>query len=220
VGTGYGLVPLLQRLIAFVFGFVAFGHGVSWVNVDSKSLRSSQGASDQESPTADFVALLETCQRPIFLYAMALLGNVDDAEEVVQESGLVLWKKFSEYQPGTDFVRWACQIARYQSLKVRARRFRGPQVFSNEFLAMFVAATEEKSLEQFEAKRQVLLRCMQKLSTADRDLIVRRYRKGTSTRDVAAALNRSVQGTRRSLQRIREALARCARIGLAQEDKE
>ncbi|MGO9108890.1 MAG: hypothetical protein ACLP9L_06620, partial [Thermoguttaceae bacterium] len=112
------------------------------------------------------------------------------------------------------------EIARYQSLKVRARRFRGPRVFSNDFLAMFVAAAEEKPQAEFEARQQAVSQCMQKLSATDQDLIGRRYRKGASTRDVAAALNRSVQGTRRSLQRIREALAKCVRRRLAREEDE
>jgi RNA polymerase sigma-70 factor (ECF subfamily) len=152
---------------------------------------------------------------------MSLLGNVDDAEEVVQESGLVLWKKFAEYRPGTDFIRWACQIARFQSLKVRARRFRGPQVFSNDFLAMIAAASEEKSQAELEARQKAISQCMQELRAADQDLIARRYRKDGSTREAAEALKRSVQGTRRSLQRIREILAKCVRRKLGNsEEKE
>ena len=193
--------------------------GVTSVGADRESPRTSAGNLDQDTPNADFVALLATCQRPIFLYAMSLLGNVDDAEEVVQESGLVLWRKFQEYQPGTDFVRWACQIARYQSLKLRTRRYRGPQVFSNEFLAMIAAASEEKSQAELESRREAMLRCVQELKAADRDLIVRRYHKGATTRDVAEALNRSAQGTRRSLQRIRETLAACVRRKLAREEE-
>ena len=148
------------------------------MDADRESLQTSAGDLDQATPNADFVALLATCQRPIFLYAMSLLGNVDDAEEVVQESGLVLWKKFQEFQPGTDFIRWACQIARYQSLKVRARRFRGPQVFSNEFLAMIATASEEKTQAELESRRQALSQCLQELKAADRELIARRTRKG------------------------------------------
>jgi len=188
------------------------------MDADCESPRTSAGNLDRDTPTADFVALLATCQRPIFLYAMSLLGNVDDAEEVVQESGLVLWKKFHEYQPGTDFVRWACQIARYQSLKLRTRRYRGPQVFSNEFLTM-IATSEEKSPAELDSRREAMLQCIQELKAADRDLIARRYRKGASTRGVAEALNRSAQGTRRSLQRIRETLARCVGRKLAQEEQ-
>ena len=61
---------------------------------------------------------------------------------------------------------------------------------------------------------------MQELKAVDRDLIDRRYRKGVSTRDVAEALKRSPQGTRRSLQRIREALARCVRRKLSREEEQ
>ena len=81
-------------------------------------------------------------------------------------------------------------------------------MFSNEFLAMITAASEEESQAELESRRQALSQCMQKLKAADWHLIAHRYCKGASTQDVAEALNRSAQGTRRSLQRIRQAV-RC-----------
>ena len=193
-----GIVAILLANCQYIVKCMALSFGVALVDPDPESLRASHGDSDQSTPNADFIALLATCQRPIFLYAMSLLGNVDDAEEVVQESGLVMWKKFHEYRPGTDFIRWACQIARYQSLKLRAAPCRGPQVFSNEFLAMFAVAAEEKSQAEFESRRKAVLQCIQQLKAANQDLIVRRYRKGRTREGGAVALNRSVQGTRRS----------------------
>ena len=40
-----------------------------------------------------------------------------DAEDVLQEANLVLWRKFDQYQEGTNFFAWACQIIRYEVLK-------------------------------------------------------------------------------------------------------
>ncbi len=174
----------------------------------------------QNAPDGDFTALLASCQRPVFLSAMSLVRNVADAEEVVQRCRVILWEKFHEYRPGTNFVGWACQIARYEALKLRQSRLRGPQLFSNEFLAMFAVPTDDAYLARLEMRRAALAECMKKLPASDRELVVRRYHKGGSTRGVAEALHRSVQGTRRSLQRIREALARCVRSRLAQEKDE
>jgi RNA polymerase sigma-70 factor (ECF subfamily) len=175
-------------------------------------------ASPQEAPSGEFVALLAKSQRPVFLCAMSILRNTADADEVVQESGLILWKKFHEFQPGTNFVGWACQIARYQALKLLDCRARIPQLFANDFLASFAVATDDKALARLERRQQAILECIKKLGTADRELILRRYRQGASTRDVAESMERSIQGTRRSLQRIREALAKCVRLRLAQEE--
>jgi RNA polymerase sigma-70 factor (ECF subfamily) len=178
------------------------------------------GVTSQDTRAEEFAALLPTCQRSVFLCAMSLLGNAADAEEVVQECGLLMWKKFHEFQSGTNFVGWACQIARYQALKLRAGRGREPLLFSNEFLTMLAIPNDEETLARLEARRKAIADCIEKLRAADRELLVRRYRKGASTRDVAEELNRSVQGTRRSLQRIREALAKCVRKKVAREDSE
>lgn len=178
------------------------------------------GVNPQDPRAGEFTALLPTCQRSIFLCAMSVLGNVADAEEAVQESQLLMWKKFRQFQPGTNFVGWACQIARYQALKLRAERGRKPLLFGNEFLTMLAISSDEESLSRLERRRTAITECIEKLRAADKELIIRRYGHGVSTRDVAEALHRSVQGTRRSLQRIRAALAECVRRRLMREEHE
>ncbi len=178
------------------------------------------GSNPQDPRAGEFTALLASCQRSVFLCAMSVLGNVADAEEVVQESQLLMWKKFGEFQAGTNFPGWACQIARYQALKRRAERGRKPLLFGNEFLTMLAISSDEESLARLEARRKAFAECLQKLRAADRDLVHRRYQEGLPTREVAASLHRSIQGTRRSLQRIRTALADCVRRKLSREERE
>jgi RNA polymerase sigma-70 factor, ECF subfamily len=189
-------------------------------SVDGVNFVEKELAEPQDAANGEFTALFSTCQRSLFLFSMSLLGNVADAEEVVQDCGLILWKKFHEFQPGTSFIHWACQVARFQALKVREKRFRGPHLFSNDFMASFAVAINDESLAKLELRREAFAECIKRLSPADRELIIRRYREGTSTREVAESLERSVQGTRRSLQRIREALAECVRRKLAREESE
>jgi RNA polymerase sigma-70 factor, ECF subfamily len=178
---------------------------------------------EPSSNTADaakveqFTSLLATCQRPVFLYAMSLLFDAADAEDVLQETNLVLWRKFDQYRPGTSFVRWACRTAYYEVLKVRRAQSRERRVFSEEMLAI-LAAESEKSLELADTRRRVLNHCLEKLSEADRELIFRRYQKDATTMTVASALGRSVQGTRRALHRIRQALLVCVQRTTAAEE--
>ncbi|MGA2617424.1 MAG: sigma-70 family RNA polymerase sigma factor [Thermoguttaceae bacterium] len=176
----------------------------------------NQASDADRADAGPFAALLESCQRPVFLYAMALLHNAADAEEARQETQLVLWQKFDRYQAGTDFVRFACGIARNEALKIRARRPREKQLFNDGFLEILAAETQKAP----DARQQALRHCLEKLSPADRDLVLRRYHPGGATRSVAQALGRSVQGTRKSLHRIRAALSACVRRTMSREGDE
>jgi len=165
-----------------------------------------------------FAQLLATCQRRVFLFALGLVHNAADAEEVLQETNLVLWRKFDQYQPGTDFGRWACRIAHYEALKFRQRRMRKERLFSDDFIDT-LAAEAERSLDEVDSRREALHRCLGKLKQPDRQLVMRRYQQGATTRSVAEAFGRSVQGTRKALHRIRTALLTCIERTLAIEER-
>ena len=55
--------------------------------------------------------LMTRHQRQIFSYIYTLVPNRPDAEDLLQETSLVICEKFREFEVGTDFVAWACQIA-------------------------------------------------------------------------------------------------------------
>jgi RNA polymerase sigma-70 factor, ECF subfamily len=164
------------------------------------------------------VRLLATCQRQVFFYLLNILHNAADAEEALQETNLVLWRKFSQYQPGTNFGRWACKIAYFEAMKSRKKSLRRGHLFSDEFTKM-LAVEGEDSFSQLESRRSALKRCLSKLSERDRQLVFSRYREKATTQSVAEALGRSVQGTRKSLHRIRMALLTCTERILAAEER-
>ncbi len=175
-------------------------------------------ASDSAPKAERFAQLLATCQRRVFLYALGLLHNAADAEEVLQETNLVLWKKFDEFQPGTDFDRWACRVAHYEVLKFREKRSRTAKLFSETFIEA-LAIVAENGFDQLEPRRAALARCLGKLHDMDRRLIMERYQGQATTESVAHALGRSVQGTRKALHRIRMALLACIERTLAAEER-
>ena len=165
-----------------------------------------------------FARLLATCQRRVFLYVLSLVHHPADAEEILQEANLVLWRKFDQYQSGTDFARWACRVAYYEVLKFREKQGRSERVFSSEFIEV-MAVEADASLEEADPRRRALGGCLGKLRWTDRELIMRRYQPGATTRSVAEAVGRSVQGTRRALHRIRVALLECIQRTLAMEER-
>jgi len=180
----------------------------------------AEGPSGPAEPSKEdqFVQLLATCQHRVFFYLLNILRNAADAEEALQETNLVLWRKFGEYQPGTNFGRWACQIAYFEAMKSREKSLRRGHLFSDNFMKM-LAKEGEGSCDHLETRRSALKRCLSKLSEKDRQLVLSRYREKATTQSVAEALGRSVQGTRQSLHRIRMALLTCAKRILAAEGR-
>lgn len=171
----------------------------------------------ERSKVERFALLLGTCQRRVFLYALSLLHHAADAEEVLQETNLVLWRKFDEYRPDTDFSAWACRIAHYEVLKLRQRQGR-EHLLSSEFIEA-LAAEANAAVDRSEERREALRQCLGKLSEKDRHLVAERYRPGATTRGVAEALGRSFQGTRKSLHRIRLALMECIQRSMVREGR-
>ena len=72
----------------------------------------------------EFVAHLGMAQHAVHAFVLRLVPHWNDAEEIMQETNIVLWRKFHEFDPGTDFVRWACQVAYFEVLKWHRARSR------------------------------------------------------------------------------------------------
>src|SRR5882672_6523699 len=58
-----------------------------------------------------FLSLFLRSEREVFRYVAALVPHVADAEDIVQQTALMLWEKFAAYDPGQPFTPWACRFA-------------------------------------------------------------------------------------------------------------
>ena len=176
----------------------------------------SQDSADRltEQTVDHFVQSLSGCQSALYAYAAKLLGNAHDAHNVVQQTNLVLWKKASEFKPGTDFLAWASSVVYYQTL-AHVRDVKRQRLVFDEDLVSKLATMN--SAEEVDERRIALRSCLEELRKSQRDLIRRRYYDGESTTAIAAQTGRSQGSVRNSLMRIRQALSRCIGIKVRAE---
>jgi len=156
----------------------------------------------------EFVRLFTRHQRPLFLYLLSRVPNPVEAEEILQETNIVIWRKFAQFTPGTNFLAWATQIARYELLKYRERHHKDKLHFSDRFVEQ-LAEDEEQEESDWDARRSALAKCLGKLRPKDRELIERRYAPGESGISLAEFLERPVNSVYQSLGRIRRTLLEC-----------
>ncbi len=166
--------------------------------------------------TDEFVQLFTKSQRRLYLFILSQVGNPVDAEEVLQDTNIVVWKKCSQFQLGTNFQAWVSRIAAYEVLKQRDRKRRDRLYFSDEFVQQ-IAEEALTNTEQSESRRQALTSCLGKLRSKDRELIQRRYTPGENGKSVAEFLQRPINSVYQSLGRIRRTLLECINRHLAAE---
>ncbi|WP_437184889.1 sigma-70 family RNA polymerase sigma factor [Planctomicrobium sp. SH668] len=159
-------------------------------------------------PSEEFVQLFTKAQRTLYLYILSQTGNVQSAEEILQETNLVIWAKLDQFQPNTSFFGWTRQIATYEILKHRQRYRRDKLTFSDEFLSAVAGESEAQSTEQ-ELRREALQVCLGKLDPKDRELIQQRYQPGSNGKELAHKRNRPLNSVYQSLGRIRKTLLEC-----------
>ncbi len=163
-----------------------------------------------------FLKLFLAHERRLFGFLMALVPDWSIAEDLLQETSVVLWRKLDEFDPGTDFAAWALSVARYQVLDYRKRERRNRVLFSDRTVEML--ADEMATLSRTnDARRDALETCLTKLKPRDRELIHQRYEPGATTQGVADRVGHSIQAIYKALNRIHGQLLLCIRRTLTAE---
>src|SRR4051794_39760712 len=126
--------------------------------------------SPQDSLPADFVAKLTANQGAMYGFIVSLMGKLDQANDVLQETNLKLCRKAAEYDPTQPFLRWAYAFARNEVLSWRTRCARSRLVFDDELVAMI--ADEFDSVEGTSEKQLTALEnCVERLPVRQRELL-------------------------------------------------
>jgi RNA polymerase sigma-70 factor (ECF subfamily) len=159
-----------------------------------------------------FLELLSRHQGQLFGYIFAAVRNFDDAEDLYQQTSFVLWRKFSDYQPGSDFVRWACKAAKFEILHFQRSRHRGPVQFNEQILANLAETQAASEADARREHQEILAECVDELPATDQRLVSLCYGRQLSVKQVAAELNYSAQTLYNSLSRIRRVLYDCVRL--------
>ena len=147
-------------------------------------------------------------QRRVHAFILSLVPNRSDADDLLQETIVVLWRKFEAYEPGTNFLAWALAIARLEVLRFRQKFARSKLVFSEALMAS-LAEVSAASVTQFDERHDALDLCLRKLTERDRELIDLRYHEGLSIKQVAQRVGRPIAGMYKAMARVHTSLTHC-----------
>lgn len=160
------------------------------------------------------VGLIARHQPDLHRYVLSLLPDRMLADDVVQETNLVLWRKAAEYDPAQPFLPWALTIAWYQVKAARRDSGRDRHVFDDSLVEILAVEHREAEADAGDVEA-ALEKCLGELSESNRRLILARYQPGASVQDLAAERQQTPTALSLVLLRIRKALETCIERKLA-----
>src|SRR5213595_2377594 len=160
---------------------------------------------DQTAAQQRFLSLFLRSEREVFRYVAALVPNVTDAEDIVQQTALSLWEKFDAYDPNQPFTPWACRFALNKAKQWIERRQRW-QALLESGLAEELAQRREELRPEFEVRLKHLERCLNKLPEEQRELVEGYYYRREGIEKLAESSGRTAAATYKILQRVRQVL--------------
>jgi RNA polymerase sigma-70 factor (ECF subfamily) len=166
-------------------------------------------------PTEAFLKEFALHHDRLFTYLFSLLPHRPDAEDVFQRTSLILWQKFDQWDPSSDFLSWACGVAFYEVrnfVRVASR----DRLRFGEALLETLSKDRTATLKQRDDRVAALQECLKKLDQGERELLQRAYIDEESIRELAARDGRAAQTLYNRLNLLRRRLLECTdlRVGL------
>lgn len=169
---------------------------------------------DQKS-AADTIRHISQHQAALLAYILTLHPDRSEAQDILQETNVVLWQKIGEFREGTNFKAWAFRIAYLQTLAHFKRTKRGNWLGFSPELVETLATEAEPLLSDFEQRHQALRNCLAKLPEKDREVVRAHYECEQPLADVSEVAGRSVGALKQVLFRVRRTLRACIEHQLA-----
>lgn len=155
-------------------------------------------------------------QRRLYGFIVSLVPDFATADDIVQDTVSILWFKFDEYEPGTDFCAWAFKIARYRVLYHRRQSGQMKHHFSEQTLEA-LSVTAETVSDDMDHRRDMLKQCVGRLARNEREILHLRYEQNASVKNVAARIKLNVNTLYKILNRIHLSLLQCIQTKMRQE---
>jgi RNA polymerase sigma-70 factor (ECF subfamily) len=149
----------------------------------------------------------------LFAYSRAICGDFHAAEDVVQETSEIAYRKLNYLIPEADFAGWLKAIARRQALAAR-RKLTRASVVAEELLEK---AYQDPLAAAAGPELHALDECLRQLDGRAADVVQAHYYEGCKLNELAPRLSMTHAAVRQLLHRVRVLLLDCVQKRLGVE---
>jgi len=161
-----------------------------------------------------FAILFDRYRRPLYLFALKMLGEADAARDLVQDVFLRIWERRGQLNRPESFRSWLFAVARNRCLS-HLRQSRG-QVALDEAPESALAVEPGPDTREVEQDVALLRRALARLTVEHREVLVLREYQELSYREIAAITEATESAVKSRLFKARQALHETLRRASAQ----
>lgn len=164
--------------------------------------------------TTEFLTLLTQHDRVLGIHVHALVNSSADADDILQQTKLIMWREFAQFERGTNFLAWARKIAFHQILTYRRSKKKEHLPLEEDVLEALHHEVSRLA-DTHDDRREALQSCLHKLPTEHRQLVLLRYYEDLEVEQVAEKIRSTAGAVYRALSRVRFTLLECVEKELA-----
>ncbi len=164
----------------------------------------------------EFLRVLQFNKRRIFGFILASVPHYSTAEDIMQDTIIRLWSKFSTYTPGTNFSAWGIAYARYVILEYRNKNRSACVQFNSQALDNLSEPFETD--ENIDNRVEALRSCLKKLPEVHKRIIRMRYSENLTVKEIALQIGRPIHGMYKAVIKIQNSLQECIEGALKRWD--
>jgi RNA polymerase sigma-70 factor (ECF subfamily) len=150
----------------------------------------------------------------LYAYSRSLCGDHHTAQDIVQQTALIAFRKVTFLFPEVDFACWLKGIARREALSERRKANRLRPVVEE----VLEAAYDDPTAEAVAPERDALGECLKRLQGHPAAILNAHYFLGHKLTEIAAQMGLNGNTVRTLLHRARLSLEDCVRARIAPEN--
>jgi len=161
-----------------------------------------------------FAALVHEHADMLLAYIRATIRDPATVDDIFQETMLVAWRRFNDYDQTRPLAQWLRGIARHLILSHYSRLKKRPIYCHDTVLAVLderFAHIDHRTGDAWKDKVAALDACLEHLPPVLRQCIDLFYRDHHKTADIADVISVTREAVKKRLQRARALLADCLR---------
>ncbi|MBN2064359.1 MAG: sigma-70 family RNA polymerase sigma factor [Sedimentisphaerales bacterium] len=170
-----------------------------------------------DNKSSKFFSLYTSIHGRLLSYIMMMVHNQSAAEDLLQETLVVMWEKFDKFQEGTNFAAWSIAIARNKSLEYLRENRKTRTIFDNDTYEKLSYVAENSSADHGQ-RVSALDTCIKKLNKADQKILDLRYRHNIPVKHISLQIGRPVSSVYLHISGILGLLRVCVSRTLARQE--
>ena len=163
----------------------------------------------------EFMAQFIPVERSIRALLLASTGDMNLADDLMQNVAVALWKKWPDYRSERPFRSWAFGVARIEILRWRRSASRDRIVLDVQLIDQLVAAADQKA-DESDQRIAILSQCLKEIKGDSKEVLTLKYDLGMRCCQIAEKIGKGVGAVEMMLTRTRRALRKCIKRKMAE----